>query len=345
MPTIADYLKYVNLQMAAEAFLNDPDTGDKNYAGTALKDALVRGNGHASRFTSTEATNFTDQWEVVDQRANTKTGFSGTLFKAIKDNPELGIHKDDLVLSFRSTEFIDDAIRDSAATNKLEVFDTGWAWGQMADMEAWYRELTSTNPQTGEPGALLGKTYAVTGYSLGGHLATAFNLLRREEAALGRLPATLGEVVTFNGAGVGEVKTGTLQQALDYFNALRTNPESIRNALAFTVPELAAFYETLRANMANQTWTAGQARDALRALDLSGAYSSELQIAAVDEERRPLDQALTDIITLQNERARIAGFTKGGDEQDAGSTPKPITSVEILAETLDYRLNRGQTPV
>lgn len=40
MPMIADYLKYANLQMAAEAFLNDPDTGDKNYSGTALRDAL-----------------------------------------------------------------------------------------------------------------------------------------------------------------------------------------------------------------------------------------------------------------------------------------------------------------
>ena len=324
MPTIAEYLKYANLQMAAEAFIRNEQTLELSPSGDALKIALIAGNKHASRFTETEATKFVSDWRVLDQRANTKTGFSGTLF--------INTKTEELVLSFRSTEFIDDAIRDSAATNSLEVFDTGWAWGQMADMEAWYRELTGAN------GALLGKTYSVTGYSLGGHLATAFNLLRREEAALGPLPATLGEVVTFNGAGVGEVKTGTLQQALDYFNALRTNPESIRNALAFTVPELAAFYETLRANMANQTWTAGQARDALRALDLSGAYSSELQIAAVDEERRPLDQALTDIITLQNERARIAGFTKGGDEQDAGSTPKPITSVEILAETLDYRL-------
>jgi hypothetical protein len=52
VPTIAEYLKYANLQMAAEAFLNDPDTGAKRYSGTALVDALVVGNKHASKFTT-----------------------------------------------------------------------------------------------------------------------------------------------------------------------------------------------------------------------------------------------------------------------------------------------------
>ena len=37
MATISDYLKYANLQMAAEAFLRDPDTGSENYSGTKLK--------------------------------------------------------------------------------------------------------------------------------------------------------------------------------------------------------------------------------------------------------------------------------------------------------------------
>lgn len=124
---VADYLKYANLQMAAEAFIRNEETGVLADPGRPLKDALIAGNKHASVFTETEAAKFADPdtgWTVIDQRANTKTGFSGTLFKS----NETG----DLVLSFRSTEFIDDAIRDSAATNFLEVFDTGWAWGQMA---------------------------------------------------------------------------------------------------------------------------------------------------------------------------------------------------------------------
>jgi hypothetical protein len=47
MPTITDYLKYADLQMAAEAFLvNDNGTLKDNIQG-----ALLAGNGHSSRFT------------------------------------------------------------------------------------------------------------------------------------------------------------------------------------------------------------------------------------------------------------------------------------------------------
>lgn len=71
MPSIPEYLKYANLQMAAEAFLVD-ENGAKT--GQALIDALVRGNGHASKFTETQATDFVSQWKVLDQQANTTRG-------------------------------------------------------------------------------------------------------------------------------------------------------------------------------------------------------------------------------------------------------------------------------
>lgn len=133
MPTIADYLKYANLQMAAEAFLKDPDTGAENYSGTALRDALVRGNKHASFFTQSEATKFASEWEVVDQCKNTPTGFSGTLFRCKVTDEARGLKVGELVMSFRSTEFIDDALCDSAATNN-GIADYGWAFGQIADI-------------------------------------------------------------------------------------------------------------------------------------------------------------------------------------------------------------------
>ena len=103
-PTITDYLKFANLQMAAEAFIRDPKTGILASSGQALIDALKAGNNHASRFTQTQATAFADQWKVVDQTPNTPSGFSGTLFQS-NTNPN------EYVISFRSTEFIDDAIR------------------------------------------------------------------------------------------------------------------------------------------------------------------------------------------------------------------------------------------
>ena len=70
-------------------------------------------------------------------------------------------------------------------------------------MEDWYRELSSTG------GQLAGRTsFSVTGYSLGGHLATAFNQLHiADKTFSGAL--RVKEVVTFNGAGIGGIDPNT----------------------------------------------------------------------------------------------------------------------------------------
>ena len=125
---ISDYLKYANLQMAAEAFLVNEATGQIK---SDLAGALVAGNNHASRFTETQATDFAAHWVSVEQKPNTSTGFSGTVFKCIQDDPATGAKAGEMVMSFRSTEFVDDAARDNMATNTLEVVDTGFAWGQL----------------------------------------------------------------------------------------------------------------------------------------------------------------------------------------------------------------------
>ena len=83
-PSIADLLKYADLQMAAEAFLTVlPIDGSALKSGQELLDALITGNGHASKFTETQAKNFLAHWTVVAQQPNTSTGFSGTLFRWI----------------------------------------------------------------------------------------------------------------------------------------------------------------------------------------------------------------------------------------------------------------------
>ncbi|MBL8471056.1 MAG: hypothetical protein JNM98_04590, partial [Rhodocyclaceae bacterium] len=193
IPNSAELLKFANLQMAAEAFL--ADKSGNVILPDRLQQALITGNNHASKFPTQLATDFALHWKVLAQKPNTNTGFSGTLFMCTEDDPALGYHKDELVLSFRSTEFIDDAARDNEATNKLEIKEFGYAFGQIADMEAWYRELNN------DPALLKGKNFSVTGYSLGGHLATAFTRMRRDEGEQSRISA----VYTFNGAGVGEL--------------------------------------------------------------------------------------------------------------------------------------------
>lgn len=64
-----------------------------------------------------QAADFLGKWEVVAQQDNTPTGFSGTLFKSKATG--------ELVLSFRSTEFVDDNARDNVAANALEIKEYG----------------------------------------------------------------------------------------------------------------------------------------------------------------------------------------------------------------------------
>ena len=124
--------KFVQVQMAAEAFLK---LDRKIVAASEFIDALTTGNGYSSKFTLDEAEHFTKHWSVIDQ-VETKTGFSGTLFKCVISDPATGALKNELVMSFRSTEFVEDAVRDNIATNELEIKETGWAWGQLRDMDA-----------------------------------------------------------------------------------------------------------------------------------------------------------------------------------------------------------------
>jgi hypothetical protein len=128
-------LEFANLQMAAEAYLvqGSQTAPDPNRV-SAL---LVEGNTHASKFTQVQAEQFVMQFKVLAQYRNDPlleigTGFSATLFEDLKTHKR--------TLSFRSTEFRDDEVRDSKATNELELKALGWDFGQIAEMEKWYKE-------------------------------------------------------------------------------------------------------------------------------------------------------------------------------------------------------------
>ena len=98
MLAVADILKYANLQTAAESFLVRADGAVRD----DIVKALTDGNNRSLKFTQTQAQAFADPnsgWTVLAQKANTASGFSGTLFKS----NETG----ELVLSFRSTEIVD----------------------------------------------------------------------------------------------------------------------------------------------------------------------------------------------------------------------------------------------
>lgn len=218
------YLQLSQLQIAAECFWDkwdpkdNPNTSDwtsselASYTKENYTKILTDGNLHSSKLTDPQAEEFFKNYEVVAHKQNTATGFSGTLFKAKRDIAGTDIKENQFIMGFRSTEFVEDQIRDSAGSNTT-IKNTGFAWGQIADMEDWYAELnkkeilkdiSSSNP------------LRISGYSLGGHLATSFGLLRQEDGTINNY-----DIYTFNGAGVGVVKSGnTLTERLAIFKSI-----------------------------------------------------------------------------------------------------------------------------
>ncbi|WP_247419400.1 hemolysin-type protein [Ralstonia pseudosolanacearum] len=295
MSQIQDYLKYVNIQMAAEALWET--SGDPE---VVLKD----GNGHASRFTAVQAEKFiADGWEMVSYQKSTETGFSGTLFhnKVTGEN----------VLSFRSTEFIDDAARDNEATNALEIKEKGWAFGQIDDMRNWVKSLVEKNS------SLIGNL-TVTGYSLGGHLAAAFNQL---------FPGYAKATYTFNGAGVGIVKDSEvsgLGEVIDRFDRMWKNESG--QEVSFSDSATQQAYLMLRA-----VYT-GQTVPDLLTIDSLTRQNDSADMAVLVEALKRARKVL-----LEADRVRHLTDKNTPSNQNGGG-PAKIQDSDIAAGSLDYQI-------
>lgn len=334
--SISDYLKYANLQMAAEALYGYnatiPDANlipstTYNDGPIDFEDNLTTGNLHASIFTPTqvELSGLTSDWVVVEHLSNTSTGFSGTLFK----------HKDtgEQVMSFRSTEFIDDAARDNQATNTLEIKECGWAFGQIDDMQNWYASLQQRG--------LIDGSLAVTGYSLGGHLATAFNLL---------YPNVAKEVVTFNGAGVGTILDdldygSSLTSVMNYFHDLRKSSAKVEETI--TEPELLSLYRDLRAELsellkASFGYSGEQAKNIFDSFKgsaedrlMAARPSDPFKVESLMSQRDYILEALSRVGKIFIEAHRVPDLSSGGTSP---SSPADIPDSSIAQVSLDYQM-------
>ncbi|MCW5797452.1 MAG: hypothetical protein KIT40_03045 [Nitrospira sp.] len=193
-------LNFALQQMVAESYLQGIDwhsalqvrprllLGNNNMLGVDPAEAALTGN---TRFTGVLVERFLNQYDIIDHHANDATGFSATLMRD-KTTGEY-------TLSFRSTEAKHqdaggDWERDGLPGADGEIAGTGFALAQLVSMEKYYRALKA-DPAKLPAGALLN----VTGYSLGGHLATVFTELHANE-----VQATY----TFNGAGRGRINGG-----------------------------------------------------------------------------------------------------------------------------------------
>jgi Ca2+-binding RTX toxin-like protein len=318
--TAITYLVYADLQMAAEAILD-------NFTFTSpqgLREALEFGNNRSSKFTPTQAAQFVQDWKVVAHQANTSTGFSGTVFECLQDDPARGLVRGQLVMCFRSTEFADDAARDNQATNVMEVKEYGWAFGQIADMKQWFDGLNAPG------GALAGKTFAVTGYSLGANLAAGFNQLLAEQGQGSRISATY----TFNGAGVGEITSGSLSQTITQFQSQRNAGQQS----FFTTTVARDYYGRWSAelNGSADTTRRGQALGELTNLQVTLSANPTANATAL-RELDLLSQAVSRGNRVRIEAERInAGVSSGNTSAAAGRVD--ATTASIAAIGLDYQL-------
>ena len=218
---VSTWLKFALQQMAAESYLDR--TGD-------LTEILTDGNNDRrviqvdqfsgkTRFTDLQAQQFAQHYQILDHHADDATGFSATLMFDTQTNS--------YTLSFRSTESATaaqggDLERDLLGAD-AELGFSGFAFGQLAAMEHYYQSLRISGKLP--TGAVLN----VTGFSLGGHLATVFTELHAAE---------VNHTYIFNGAGRGHVpgavpglaaEENRISDMLTYFRSVLDNPD---NALA-----------------------------------------------------------------------------------------------------------------
>jgi VCBS repeat-containing protein len=186
---IATWYRFALQQVAAESMLDRTDI--------SLAQILFEGNTDTrrapepsgyTRMPEALAAQFTGAGnQIIAHRANDATGFSGTLLRWT--NEQGGT---EYTLSVRSTEYKPferggDRARDFFGADG-EILRSGFAFGELAALEDFYeREVL---PLTGAA------RIHVTGYSLGGHLATVFTEMHAE---------AVKAAYVFNGAGRGEV--------------------------------------------------------------------------------------------------------------------------------------------
>jgi Ca2+-binding RTX toxin-like protein len=222
------WLRFALQQIAAESYfdwidLSNPQRvigqlqlGNNNVTGDDPTAPVLPGK---IRMTTLQAEQFVQRYQIVDHHANDATGFSATLLVDTETNS--------YTLSFRSSEYAADVNGGDRSRDILgadaEVKNSGFAFAQLVSMTRYFEGLQQGKRSDGTIDPSLAAFFGnsqnqlnVTGYSLGGHLATVFTELYADRVA---------QTYTFNGAGRGEF--GSVQ-----LNGEAQEAERIREMLA-----------------------------------------------------------------------------------------------------------------
>jgi len=252
--SISSLYSFVQQQMAAESYLETPAIWDNaqsvidalqlgtNRDGFPKPLALNGGYPGLTRMTPAQAEEFVSKFTIIHQWSDNPTalgvrptgagqaGYLALNGQQILANTGLSAtlirsnETDAYTLAIRSTEYRSwsdggDGERDKAGADIYGIAPNGFAFAQLDALEYYYAWLKG-------PGGLpADATLNVSGYSLGGQLATVFTEIHRTEM-------NGGETVTFNGAGRGSIGAGgSLQQMLALYRQALINPASTPEGL------------------------------------------------------------------------------------------------------------------
>ena len=259
---IASLYEFTLQQMVAESYFEGVDTNDTSRIRNRLilgtnregyktgNNSLNEGYPGYTRMTSLQADEFLSKYKIVHQwsddptltgsrprvegnpafdQLNNKilanTGLSATLIQKRDSN---GVLINEYTLAIRSTEFRDwadggDGERDRNGADLKSIAFTGFALAQQDALERYYAWLKVNVDSVGDTLLPAHAKLNVTGYSLGGNLATVFTEIHQND-----LDIQFGETVTMNGAGRGQYdfSTGSLSDMVGYYRQVLNNPNT-----------------------------------------------------------------------------------------------------------------------
>ena len=246
--SISTWFKFALQQMAAESYL------DQLLTGKPVREVLSDGNNDTrfiqpdadgnlpgkTRFTNVLANRLLANYEIIDHHTSDATGFSATLMRERDSNGQLTTN---FTLSFRSVEYqnqVDggDWERDGRSGAAGEIAASGFAFAQLVSMERYWRDIKASLPADA--------VVNVTGYSLGGHLATVFTELHADE---------VNHTYTFNGAGRGHINGGSA--GLTEIDRIREMLQYVERELLENDPTGEIFQSGNTGNIYTEQWYEG----------------------------------------------------------------------------------------